>query len=111
MQVISSDLLRGHIDAFVLAALMRGEKYGAEIKNNIAAKTKNLYVPNEQSLYSAYHRLVREVFITGKWGDENVGVKRKYYRITEEGEKYFRSLKGEWQNAKILLDILMNEEI
>ena len=46
MQVISSDLLRGHIDAFVLAALMRGEKYGAEIKNNIAAKTKNLYVPN-----------------------------------------------------------------
>ena len=60
MQVISSDLLRGHIDAFVLAALMRGEKYGAEIKNNIAAKTKNLYVPNEQSLYSAYHRLERD---------------------------------------------------
>ena len=111
MQVISSDLLRGHIAAFVLAALMRGEKYGAEIKNNIAAKTKNLYVPNEQSLYSAYHRLERDGFITGKWGDENVGVKRKYYRITEEGEKYFRSLKGEWQNAKILLDILMNEEI
>lgn len=111
MQIISSDLLRGHIDAFVLAALLGGEKYGAEIKNHIAAKTKNLYVPNEQSLYSAYHRLERDGFIVGKWGDETVGVKRRYYKITDEGEKYFRSLKGEWQNAKILLDILMNEDL
>ena len=111
MQIISSDLLRGHIDAFVLSALMKGEKYGAEIKNCIAKKSKNLYVPNEQSLYSAYHRLERDGFIKGKWGDENVGVKRKYYTITEDGVRYFRSLKGEWQNAKILLDILMNEEL
>ena len=43
MQVLSSDLLRGHIDAFVLSALMKGEKYGAEIKNCIAKKSKNIY--------------------------------------------------------------------
>ena len=87
------------------------DQYGVEIKNCIAKKSKNLYVPNEQSLNSAYHRLERDGFIKGKWGDETVGVKRKYYTITEDGVKYFRSLKGEWQNAKILLDILMNEEL
>lgn len=111
MQVISSDLLRGHIDAFVLAALVKGEKYGAEIKNHIAKKTKNIYVPNEQSLYSAYHRLEKDGYISGRWGDESVGVKRRYYCITEDGERYLRALKAEWQNAKMLLDILMNEEI
>ena len=111
MQVLSSDLLRGHIDAFVLSALMKGEKYGAEIKNCIAKKSKNIYVPNEQSLYSAYHRLERDGFILGKWGNEEVGVKRKYYTITYDGVKYFTSLKSDWQNAKLLLDILMNEEL
>ena len=48
MKVISSDLLRGHIDTFVLSALMDGTKYGNEIRKFIAKKTDNLYVPNEQ---------------------------------------------------------------
>lgn len=108
MQVISSDLLRGHIDAFVLSALLDGVKYGAEIRSAIAKKSNNLYVPNEQSLYSAYHRLERDGFIQGKWGDEAEGIKRKYYDITGEGIRYLKSLKSEWENAKILIDILMN---
>ena len=106
MKVISSDLLRGHIDTFVLCALMDGTKYGNEIRKFIAKKTDNLYVPNEQSLYSAYHRLEDMECIKGTWG-ENVGATRKYYTITERGKALYLVNKREWENAKKLIDILI----
>ena len=106
MKVISSDLLRGHIDTFVLSALMDGPKYGNEIRKFIAKKTDNLYVPNEQSLYSAYHRLEDMECIKGTWG-ENVGATRKYSTITERGKALYLVNKREWENAKKLIDILI----
>ncbi|MCX4286191.1 MAG: PadR family transcriptional regulator [Clostridia bacterium] len=90
MKVISSDLLRGHIDTFVLSALMSGTKYGNEIRKFITQKTNNIYLPNEQSLYSAY-----------------VGATRKYYTITEKGRNLYEVNKREWENAKKLIDILI----
>ncbi len=104
--VISSDLLRGHIDTFVLSALMDGTKYGNEIRKFIAKKTNNLYIPNEQSLYSSYHRLEDEGFIKGYWG-ENVGATRKYYTITEDGRTRYLINKRDWENAKLLIDLLI----
>ncbi len=106
MKVISSDLLRGHIDTFVLSALMDGTKYGNEIRRFISQKTQNLYVPNEQSLYSAYHRLENMGCIKGYWG-ENVGATRKYYTITDAGRALYESNKRDWQNAKKLIDFLI----
>ena len=106
MKVISSDLLRGHIDTFVLSALLTGTKYGNEIRRFISQKTNNLYVPNEQSLYSAYHRLEDMECIKGIWG-ENVGATRKYYTITEKGKELYELNKKEWQNAKKLIDFLI----
>ncbi|MCM1290209.1 MAG: PadR family transcriptional regulator [Corallococcus sp.] len=106
MKVISSDLLRGHIDTFVLSALMSGTKYGNEIRRFISQKTNNLYIPNEQSLYSAYHRLEDMECIKGFWG-ENVGATRKYYTITEKGIALYELNKKEWQNAKKLIDFLI----
>lgn len=106
MKVISSDLLRGHIDTFVLSALMDGTKYGNEIRKYISQKTNNLYIPNEQSLYSAYHRLEDMECIRGYWG-ENVGATRKYYTITDKGRQVYEINKREWENAKRLIDILI----
>ena len=106
MKVISSDLLRGHIDTFVLSALLSGTKYGNEIRKFIAKKTNDLYVPNEQSLYSAYHRLEDADCIKGFWG-ENVGATRKYYTITEKGRELYEINKRGWGNAKRLIDILI----
>ena len=106
MKVISSDLLRGHIDTFVLSALMSGTKYGNEIRRQIAQKTEILYIPNEQSLYSSNHRLEDMECIKGFWG-ENVGATRKYYTITDKGRELYELNKREWQNAKKLIDFLI----
>ncbi len=106
MKVISSDLLRGHIDTFVLSALMNGTKYGNEIRGYITQKTDGLYAPNEQSLYSSYHRLEDMECIKGVWG-ENVGATRKYYTITDKGRLLYEANKRSWNNAKTLIDYLI----
>ena len=84
MKVISSDLLRGHIDTFVLSALLSGTKYGNEIRKFIEDAD----------------------CIKGFWG-ENVGATRKYYTITEKGRELYEINKREWENAKRLIDILI----
>jgi DNA-binding PadR family transcriptional regulator len=108
MEVISSDVIRGHIDAIVLSTLMLSDKYGVEIRRAVSEKTNGLYVPNEQSLYSAFHRLERDGFIAGRWG-QNDGAKRKYYTITDDGKAYLKSMKADWENTKVLIGLLTNE--
>ncbi|MDD3831602.1 MAG: PadR family transcriptional regulator [Clostridia bacterium] len=106
---ISSDFLRGSIDTIVLACLLNGRKYGNEIRREIEAKTDSLYVPNEQSLYSAYHRLEDMGCIKGSWGAETAGATRKYYEITQEGRRFYLANIASWENAKKLIDILIKE--
>lgn len=107
VQVLNSDNLRGHIETFILSALLDGPKYGGEIRRIIAKRTNGLYDPNEQSLYSAYHRLEDLKLIKGSWGDESVGATRKYYSITDEGRKVYESNKAKWQTTKQIIDILI----
>ena len=37
----------------------------------------------------------------------NVGATRKYYTITEKGRELYEINKREWENAKVLIDILI----
>ncbi len=107
LSILDSDSLRGHIETFVLSALLEGPKYGGEIRRVIAERTNNLYEPNEQSLYSAYHRLEDMGLIKGDWGDEKNGATRKFYTITDEGKKVYEDNKARWQTVKQVLDILI----
>lgn len=107
MKVISSDLLRGNIETAVLCALQNGKMYGNQIRKYIEKKTNGIYKPNEQSLYSAYHRLEESGCIVGEWG-ETVGAQRKYYSITEIGKQTYETMLAEWNTAKKLIDILVN---
>lgn len=108
MKVLSSDTLRGKLETFILKALLNNERiYGAEISKRIKERSNNMYIPNEQSMYSALHRLEEQGLIRGSWGDEIVGVTRKYYTITELGKKCYEANLQEWNNSKVLIDILI----
>jgi DNA-binding PadR family transcriptional regulator len=104
---ISSDLLRGHTDTIVLRILMNGDSYGYEIYKKIIEKSEGLYELKEATLYSSFRRLEEEGSITSYWGDETLGGRRKYYRITPQGENIFRSNKEDWEFTKKIIDQLL----
>lgn len=109
MKVLSSDIIRGHIDTIVLSVLLKGELYGVEIRKAINDKTNGLYQVSEQTLYSSFHRLEDGGFIKGFWGDEMRGSTRKYYRITPRGVELYSVSVKEWENSKRLIDILISQ--
>jgi len=104
---ISSDLLRGHTDTIILKLLMNGDKYGYEISKLIHLNSSGEYELKEATMYSSVKRLENDGGITSYWGDETQGGRRKYYRITEKGERIYTENKKNWEYAKRILDQLL----
>lgn len=104
---ISADLLRGHTDTIVLGILRGGDSYGYEIYKKIIEKSAGLYELKEATIYASFRRLEEEESITSYWGDESLGGRRKYYRITPLGENVYKRNKKDWEFTKDIIDKLL----
>jgi len=103
----SADLLRGHTDTIVLSILQKGDNYGYEIHKSIIDKLGGEYELKEATLYSSYKRLEADGYVISFWGDETLGGRRKYYRITESGKELFRQNKADWLKTQVILNKLL----
>ena len=104
---ISADLLRGNTDTMILRVLLDGDHYGYEIVKLIQAASRGEYELKEATLYSSLRRLEADGRIAWYWGDESQGGRRKYYRITEAGQRTYAENKASWETAKRILDRLL----
>ena len=107
---IRADLIRGHTDAVILAQLMHRDSYGYEINKTLESCSGGEFVLKEATLYTAFRRLEDSGLITSYWGDEAVGARRKYYKITAQGREAYRQAREEWQNTVRILNALLEEE-
>ena len=104
---ITSDIIRGHTETIILAHLNEKDSYGYEINKMIKEKTKGEYELKEATLYCAFKRLEENELIESYWGDENLGARRKYYRITVKGKKAYERDKEDWKQTKKIIDKLI----
>ena len=104
---MSADMLRGHTDTIVLSVLLRGDSYGYEIHKSIIDRLGGEYEMKEATLYSSYKRLESDGYITSYWGDETLGGRRKYYRITDGGRELFRQNKADWMKTQTIMNRLL----
>lgn len=104
---ITSDMLRGHTEAIILAHLLNHDSYGYQINKDILQTTNNLYELKEATLYSAFRRLEQGALIRSYWGDEASGARRRYYSITADGKEAYARQKKEWEQTKIIIDKLL----
>ena len=44
------------------------------------------------------------------WGDETTGARRRYYSITEKGRETYASNRRDWEEAKELIDRLLDDD-
>ena len=65
---ITSDILRGHTEAIILAHLLEQDSYGYQINKDIMKKTDNRYELKEATLYSAFRRLEQAGCYRGRGG-------------------------------------------
>jgi PadR family transcriptional regulator PadR len=90
-----ADLLRGHLDSLLLAALARAPGHGYEISQRLTRTTGGELRVNEGSLYPALHRLERGGLVTSAWSRGD-GRRRRVYEITDAGRRAADESRREW---------------
>ena len=104
---ITADLIRGHTDTIILAALLREDSYGYRINRRLYDLTDGRYELKEATLYTAFKRLEEAGYIQSYWGDEATGARRRYYAITPEGREAYRRMMQEWEEASSMIEKLI----
>ncbi|MCR4588718.1 MAG: PadR family transcriptional regulator [Lachnospiraceae bacterium] len=107
MVEISSDVIRGYNDTMILFNLLDGPSYGYELSKQIKNLSDGKYVIKETTLYSAFTRMEKNGYIESyvvEPGADGSGKRRTYYRITEEGQKYYREKCEEWSITKDVVE-------
>lgn len=109
-QEISSDIIRGYNDTFILTILEERDSYGYDISKQIRERTKQQYAMKETTLYSAFARLKKKGFITSYPGSETQGRKRTYYKLTAKGKGHLMEKKEEWYLTKEVVENIIGGE-
>lgn len=108
-KLISSDVIRGYNDTIILFLLLDKDSYGYEISKEIRSLSEDKYVIKETTLYSAFTRLEKNNYITSYFGTETNGKRRTYYRITDEGRKYYQEKCVEWHLVRDVVEKFIKE--
>ena len=108
--MISSDIIRGYNDTFILSLLWDGPSYGYAIGRAIRDRTGDQYIIKDTTLYSAFNRLVKNGYITAFPGEKTHGRPRTYYRITDAGKQYYLEKCEEWQTTRRVVEAFIHED-
>lgn len=94
------EVRRGALVLAVLAAL-RSEEYGWSLLKALAERGLEI---EEGTLYPLLRRLEAQGMLSSRWRVED-GRRRRYYRVTDQGERIRAGLLAEWRE----LDEVMEE--
>jgi len=83
---------RGSVNNIILKTLTNGDKYGYEIIKEVEEYSSGKIQLKQPSLYSSLSRFEEKKFVTSYWGDSDIGGRRHYYHLTEEGLAYYKKV-------------------
>lgn len=101
LETLRSEIRRGAIVLAVLGQL-REEHYGYSLRKALAGR--GLAV-EEGTLYPLIRRLEQQGLLSSEWRVENKRRKR-FYRLSEDGETVFEQLLRDWQAMDVSLRAL-----
>lgn len=94
---IGKDLVAASATPLVLAILSEGESYGYAIIKRVDELSGGELQWTDGMLYPVLHRLERNGLVKASWGRSELGRRRKYYRLTDEGSEELANQRRQWQ--------------
>jgi len=107
---VNTDLIRDHVDSFILRFLANGDSYGYDIHKAISTATEGVYEIKQPTLYSCLKRLEKQGFITSYDGETSNGAQRKYYAISDKGRAFLEDDIKQWEFSRTLLNRLLSDK-
>ena len=93
---MKGDLLRGHLDALLLAALAAGPTHGYGVIGRMRLTSGGELELAEGTVYPALHRLEQEGLLSCT-AELSQGRRRRVYALTSDGERALADRRAEWQ--------------
>ena len=109
--MISSDVIRGHIDTIILKLLLEKDRYGYELANEIKERTQSKFDIKEATLYSVVQRLEQKELISSYMGEKSHGGKRRYYKVTPLGRAYYKEMIQEYRLLGEIMKAMLGSEL
>jgi PadR family transcriptional regulator PadR len=93
---MKADVLRGHLDALLLAVLDGRKLHGYAIIEALQVRTDGVLDLPTGTVYPALRRLERAGYLDSEW-DVVSGRKRRTYKLTRAGQKSLAAERTEWR--------------
>lgn len=96
---------KGALEFIVLLIIKGEDQYGYSLVQKITPRI----TISEGTIYPLLRRLVKEEYLTTYFKESTEGPARKYYKITELGEKRLDILLNEWKSFTDAIDLFLEE--
>jgi PadR family transcriptional regulator PadR len=93
---VRAEILKGHLDALVLAALEQEPAHGYGIIRRLRTRSSDVFRLAEGTVYPTLHRLERDGLVKSRWTSAS-GRRRRVYRITRAGREALTFRRFEWR--------------
>ena len=95
----------------ILATLAHGESYGYDLSQRIGRISGGSIEWSAGTLYPLLHRLETERLIEAVWRPSDSGPQRKYYRLTQAGQRAVQNEKAQWMKVHEVLVQLWQPQV
>jgi transcriptional regulator len=94
---MEGEMLKGHLDMIVLAALLAGPAHGYAVIEEIKRRSGGAFDLPEGTIYPVLHRLERGGLLAGRWVTAESGRRRRVYVLTRRGKRALSEQRAVWE--------------
>jgi transcriptional regulator len=105
---MEGEMLKGHLDMIVLAALLDGPAHGYAVIQEIRRRTGGSFDLPEGTIYPALHRLEQSGLLSSRW-TVGEGRRRRVYSLTRSGRRALADQRALWQRFSDAIGRLFGE--
>lgn len=102
-----SQMRKGILEFCILSVIKRGEAYPSDIIEEM--KQAGLTIL-EGTLYPLLTRLKNAEMLTYRWEESSSGPPRKYFSLTDKGERFYKELEQTWNELSNAIDTLTHHK-
>ncbi len=110
MSQAQDNFKRGTAELLILHILTQRESYGYEIAHTFSKRSDGAYSMLEGSMYPILFRLIDAGYVTDELVLVGVKRKRRYYKITETGKEYYKTLLEDYHKITKGIDMILSRD-
>jgi len=104
---MEGEMLKGHLDMIVLAALAAGPAHGYAVIEEVKRRSGQRFDLPEGTVYPVLHRLEQAGLLVSRWVTAESGRRRRIYALTKRGGSALAGQREVWEQFSAAIDGLL----